>query len=32
MENFNEFMKERILQTERRNGNCVGVALYITGK
>jgi hypothetical protein len=32
MEDFYELMKERILQTERRKGNCVGAALYITGE
>jgi len=32
MEDFYKSMKERILQTERREGNCVGVALYIIGE
>jgi hypothetical protein len=30
--NFTEFMKERVLQAERRKGNCFGAALYITGE
>jgi hypothetical protein len=32
MENFYEFMKERILKMERKKGNCVGASLYITGE
>jgi len=32
MEDFYKSMKERILQMDRRNGNCVGVALYIIGE
>jgi hypothetical protein len=32
MEDFYEFMKERILQMERRSSNCIGASLYITGE
>lgn len=32
MEDFYEFMKERILKMERRNSNCIGTALYIVGE
>jgi len=30
--NFSEFVKKRISKTNRRNSNCAGTALYISGE
>ncbi len=32
MEDFYEFMKERIHKADRRGSNCIGAALYIVGE